>query len=453
MLLSDKLLSFIFCFMNAKKILFLLFGILILSCEKDTKPAVELSQTDFNNVSYEKTALEVEIKTDLEWTATSRVDWCKVSQSKGSGSAKIMLNVEPNIENDRTGAIVIWTPEKTIQINLQQTALPAGQEFNYKIPVVFHVLYSDKGDDKQYVPQERLAEILGNVNLLYNGETSYNGGDAGVDMNLEFVLAEENEAGEKLTTPGVDYVKVDQMPIDCEAFMSDSRYVKMLWDPNEYVNIMIYNFAAVDGGSSVILGISHLPLSVDGGTYLEGLPKTTYSYLTKDNLSYPKCVSINSLYIYEDMGSNGQYNSMNVNVTLAHELGHYLGLHHAFDENDDSSLSTKCIDSDYCEDTPSYNRQAYVLNLRALLSEAKQAGKTLSMADAVERENCKTGETFSSYNLMDYEISYSDRFTDDQRMRIRHVLTYSPLTPGPKKGVTSTKGVSGPLDLPMVIVK
>ena len=33
---------------------------------------------------------------------------------------------------------------------------------------------------------------------------------------------------------------------------------------------------------------------------------------------------------------------------------------------------------------------------------------------------------------MDYSVSYSDRFTDDQRDRIRHVLTYSPLIPGPK---------------------
>ena len=95
-----------------------------------------------------------------------------------------------------------------------------------------------------------------------------------------------------------------------------------------------------------------------------------------------------------------------------------------------------------------------MMNLRALLQETAQQGTSLSMAEAVKRENCKTGQIFSSYNLMDYEISYADRLTNDQRNRIRHVLTYSPLTPGPKKGKANTRSViEGKLDLPMVIVK
>lgn len=51
----------------------------------------------------------------------------------------------------------------------------------------------------------------------------------------------------------------------------------------------------------------------------------------------------------------------------------------------------------------------------------------------VKRKNCKTNQTFTSTNIMDYSVSYSDRFTNDQRSRIRHVLTYSPLIPGPNK--------------------
>lgn len=55
---------------------------------------------------------------------------------------------------------------------------------------------------------------------------------------------------------------------------------------------------------------------------------------------------------------------------------------------------------------------------------------------------------------MDYEICYSDRFTNDQRKRIRYVLSYSPLTPGPKKiGASIRTAIEGVLDLPMVIVK
>ena len=36
---------------------------------------------------------------------------------------------------------------------------------------------------------------------------------------------------------------------------------------------------------------------------------------------------------------------------------------------------------------------------------------------------------FISYNIMDYAISYSNQFTQNQRERIRHVLSYSPLIP------------------------
>lgn len=440
--------------MKIKNILFLLFCVLITSCGDDSEPPITLSQNKFSNVPFDQTSLEVEIRTSMKWTATSLASWCKVSEKQGSGDRTLKILLEPNIDKDRIGQVKIWTEKEVLEITIQQTALPAGKEYHYKIPVIFHVLYKNQSDNKQYVSQTRLAEILENVNAYYRGETLYNGGDAGVDTNLEFVLAEYDENGEKLSSPGVEYVKFDDMPLDCESFMSDKRYVTMLWDPNQYINIMLYNFAEVDEGRSIILGISHLPFSVSGTNYLEGLPSTTYTYLTKENLPYPKCVSINSLYIHEDQGENGSYNSMNVNVTLAHELGHYLGLHHAFDESDDSGLSTQCINSDYCEDTPSYNRVAYMMNLSAMIAEANKQGKPLSMTEAVKRENCKTGQTFSSYNLMDYEISYSDRFTNDQNKRIRHVLTYSPLIPGPKKGGATTRSIiEGTLDLPMVIVK
>lgn len=76
--------------------------------------------------------------------------------------------------------------------------------------------------------------------------------------------------------------------------------------------------------------------------------------------------------------------------------------------------------------------------------------KNFSM-EAFERENCQTGTTFTSYNLMDYEISYADRFTPNQRERTRHVLEYSPLIPGPKR-TASTRSVApqGVLDIPII---
>ena len=38
---------------------------------------------------------------------------------------------------------------------------------------------------------------------------------------------------------------------------------------------------------------------------------------------------------------------------------------------------------------------------------------------------------------MDYYVGYRDRITADQRARMRHVLDYSPLIPGPKIAISS----------------
>ncbi|HAT62687.1 MAG TPA: hypothetical protein DCS83_09145 [Prevotella sp.] len=73
-----------------------------------------------------------------------------------------------------------------------------------------------------------------------------------------------------------------------------------------------------------------------------------------------------------------------------------------------------------------------------------------------KRANCSNA-SFDSHNLMDYSFSNCDNFTDDQRTRIRHVLYYSPLIPGPKKTSSTnnakTRAVDGPVDLPIRTAK
>lgn len=79
-------------------------------------------------------------------------------------------------------------------------------------------------------------------------------------MNLTFTLAETNPDGETLPDPGVEYVQwTESYPIDCNTFMQDDskKYVKFIWDPNRYINVMVYNFTT-DESNSTILGISHL---------------------------------------------------------------------------------------------------------------------------------------------------------------------------------------------------
>ena len=110
-------------------------------------------------------------------------------------------------------------------------------------------------------------------------------------------------------------------------------------------------------------------------------------------------------------------------VTLAHELGHYLGLYHVFSEKE-------CEETDYCDDTPNYNRTAYLNGLAELTPP-------YNFQEVVQRTSCE-GLLFISTNIMDYYYSYQNQFTENQRARVRHVLENSPLVPGPKN-IVATK--------------
>lgn len=427
--------------MKARLIFLPILLLLLVACEDNkTSPKLELSQTEFNNVSYINAQAIVNIVSNKDWTVSSNAAWCIPSKSNGSGNETLEISIKDNDGEKRTAKVTV-----NIENQLSQTiTITQEAEVHYELPVIFHVLYKDKSDSLQYIQQKQFAYMLKAVNHLY--QNSYG---SSVNMNLEFKLATTDENGQALATPGVEYVNWQQVPMDCSAFMSDStrQYVPLLWDPNKYINVMLYNFTTDNSGSTT-LGITHLPFSTAGSNYLEGLTSITVTSLSKNNLRFPYCVSINSLYAYEESGK--YYNPYDITVTLAHELGHYLGLHHPFSEDEDGNLTTNCINSDYCDDTPSYDRAAYEKVLMLLLQEGNS-----NMQKYATRESCETSKEFLGRNIMDYEVCFSDQFTSDQRTRIRHVLAYSPLIPGPKKTSTtkSVNSTQGPMDLPIMMRK
>lgn len=413
--------------------------------ESDSTPiTIEYSESEFGNVSNEGATLTLDVVTEGAWTASSDADWCTLPTKKGTGSGSLTIWVEGSLETEERTATVTVSCKGTKQtVGIRQSATTG--ELHYNLPVIFHVLYKDKSDARQYVSQSRLAEILGVVNKLYTASSE------SVDMNLSFLLATTDEEGNTLDTPGVEYIEwEDDYPINFSEFMVDktNNYVDYLWNPNRYINVMVYNFKSEDGSDAYTLGISHLPFTTTGDNCLEGLNEVKYSYLEQSNISFPYCVSINSLYINEQ-SSQTLYNAADVTVTMAHELGHFLGLHHVFAE-DEEGTANECIDTDYCDDTPSYNKTEYDAYLEYV---AEKEPKNFTFKNLVKRTNC-SGESFVSYNIMDYAISHSDRFTADQRSRVRHVLTYSPLIPGPKKDVVKTRAaVPAKMDLPIRVVK
>ena len=108
--------------------------------------------------------------------------------------------------------------------------------------------------------------------------------------------------------------------------------------------------------------------------------------------------------------------------TLAHEMGHYLGLLHSF-------VDGKGNFGDYCDDTPDYCVNGY----ETFLSELDE---TFPYNDDNYRKVIQrvalNGRVFIADNIMDYEFGYLDRFTLEQRKRVRTVLENAWLLPGPK---------------------
>lgn len=416
------------------------------SCSNDDDQVFNVSQTDFNDVAYEGGQLNVDLDSYNGWIAESDADWCTVSQTTGNGGqTSLKINVEGNIQDKRTATVTIKTQKDSRTIKINQQGLPEGTVFHYKLPIVFHVIYNNGQSEQQNVPQERLYEMLDTVNKLYK--------DAGFqsqNMNVEFVAATVDPQGNTMKEPGIDRIKYPTGTLDMNDVMfgENRKYNQFLWDPNKYVNVMIYTFSS---NYSNTLGVAHFPYSPQDYE-MNGTETTPYDYISVDNLPYAYCVSLNNSWIQKGTSTDeiGKLQDIQSDLghTLAHELGHYLGLRHTFSE-----AESGCADTDYCKDTPSYDYTEYTYQIQQF-SQGWQNGTIEHTKEnfltLFDRQNCE-GQKFTSHNIMDYEFCYSNQFTADQLARVRHVLTYSPLIPGPKIRTSSTTKTarSGVLNLPI----
>jgi zinc-dependent metalloproteinase lipoprotein len=333
---------------------------------------------------------------------------------------EVQVSVTANDEQEQRFATLTLSSTdgpmvQTMQIT--QQCLTPDSTTHYRLPVVFHVLYNKEGNKKQNVVEGHLADLIAEVNKLY--------AQCGVDLRMEFVMATHDPEGNLLEEPGVDRHKINEATLNSSFFMGYGRdpkkYCSYMWDPNRYINIFIYTFE--DKG---ILGISHFPYAIKPHA-MGGLDELETN-APWEELPWPQCVSINNEYIYSH---EAYYTMTDVVNTLAHELGHFLGLRHAFSEDPETYDRDICLDSDFCTDTPTYNKVAYDKFMQGCM----QSGGSIDDNEKqllLMREDCETGEEFRSTNIMDYAYTEANRFTPQQAARIRYVLEHSPYIPGPK---------------------
>lgn len=387
---------------------------------------------------------EIRVTSGSSWMANTSAEWISLSKTTSKSSSLLRIYVQNNIfSSERQGEITFSNEsgqqqtlviKQDAHIDDPQNPAYVGESY-YKIPVVFHVLYNDANDPLQNVSKENIYAILKDVNQKY-----LLAGQGSSNIRLEFVLAERDPQGRLLEEKGISRVHWDEPMIDAVSFMNEDRdtYLALIWDPNKYVNIMLYNFTVPN-----LLGISTFPLMPPQHPLLtyDIAPSAT---LTADQLDKVRCLSINSTPLYDRDGNLDP----GMGVTLAHELGHYLGLRHTFGEEAD--LLYSCRDSDGCLDTPSYNKREYDAFVEAILKKYnsdENFRNSFNPNILYQRTSCPPeSEAFEARNIMDYDFCRSNLFTEDQKAIMRHVLRYSPFVPGPKD-VSETKAtkLSGPI--------
>lgn len=373
----------------------------------------------------------ITIDTKGKWSVRSNVDWCQPAKSTGSGSYQLRLWVSPNITStERTGTLTVNANGTTRTIALNQPAFTGSTgEYVYRLPVIFHVLYDKSTDRNKYVTKGRLAEIIEQVNELY----------ANNNMNVAFEMAEIDENGDSIEEPGVIREVVSFDTISALRFLDEnSTYGKYNQNFQRYINIFVFKYA--EEGT---LGVSDLPV-MPTERKMDGLSDLTGSDLqTFTTLSFPWGVTINNEYIYEDP-EEGYIKPLNVVLTLAHELGHYLGLLHTFSEDE-------CNEDDYCTDTKNCDYNAYTEELLRIMEEAVRTGKELTGNDVLVRTSCEDGENYMAHNILDYMYTVGDSLSSQQYDRTRQVLYYCPMVPGPKlETYSSRRSASSEGDKPLL---
>lgn len=87
-----------------------IFCLTLYSCDDSEKDSLGVSKSSFSNISSDGATLEVDITSNSEWTVSKTAKWCNVTPQNGSGNQKLILEVEPNLEETTRSVTITITP-------------------------------------------------------------------------------------------------------------------------------------------------------------------------------------------------------------------------------------------------------------------------------------------------------------------------------------------------------
>ena len=269
------------------------------------------------------------------------------------------------------------------------------------IPVVVHVIHH--GQAVGSAPNITDIQVQSQITVLNQdygkiiGTSGYNTNPAGVDTQIQFVLAQQDPYGNP--TNGIDrrsFCQESWSTTDIESTLKPAT----IWDPTQYLNLWSIEFT-----DSTLLGYAQFPdasglsgLSGSGNANTDGVVVKYNAFGSGTGSSF----LLNAPY--------------NKGRTMTHEIGHWLGLIHIWGDGSNCTTNT-----DYCDDTPVAKEANY-----GCVSGTDSCTSKLGL-DMIE-------------NYMDYtDDSCMNIFTQNQKDRMYAILNNAPRRNSLK---TSAKGTS-----------
>jgi PKD repeat protein len=180
----------------------------------------------------------------------------------------------------------------------------------FMIPIVVHIIHDGGFENISDAQVESQIQIL---NEDYGKMAGTNGDGNGVDTNVRFCLANKDPNGN--CTNGI--VRIKSPLANHQTYQRALLKELSFWDNDRYLNI--YVVKSING-------------NVGGYSSFPGGPPDEDGVVVRHNL----------------FGNRGTASS-GVGRTTTHELGHWFGLYHTFNNGCGSDL---CTDGDYVCDTP-----------------------------------------------------------------------------------------------------
>lgn len=211
---------------------------------------------------------------------------------------------------------------KKISQYLSDTKKINAQSSNVKIiPLVVHVIHENGAEN---ISDSQIVSQINVLNEDFRRMLGTNGYGNGVDTEIEFCLAKITPDGK--CTDGI--VRIESELTDHQTYQRSALNDLSFWDNTRYLNLYVVKDI---GNGSGTLGYASYP----GGPAAE------------DGI-----VILSSAF-----GNIGTVNSpYHLGRTLTHEVGHWLGLYHTF--NNSCGIDT-CLDGDYVCDTPPVSNPNY----------------------------------------------------------------------------------------------